>query len=190
VWPGLPPSLPFTSELGQLSAALQRSATIGQTALFDAIDAGLAHLSKGAQQKKILIVVSDGGDNASRTSFEHVLASALRTDAVIYTIGLYDEYDKDANPGLLRKLDEATGAESYFPDSADEATHILERISRDIRSGYTIGYVPAAPDDGAFRKIRVTVNTPDRRKLTVRARSGYVASHHDTAQIRDDRPRP
>lgn len=175
VWPGLPPGKAFTSSLDELRQALQRTTARGQTALFDAVRASLAHLSKGGQQKKILIVVSDGADNASAATFEEVLDAAFRMDAVIYTIGLFDPDDHEAKPGLLRKLADATGAESFFPRNPDDATRILERIGRDIRSGYTIGYVPAASaEDGGYRRIRVTVNAPDRR-LRVRTRSGYLA---------------
>jgi VWFA-related protein len=176
VWAGLPPGTAFTSHIDELRNALQSSTTRGQTALFDAIRVSLAHLNKGREQKKVLIVISDGADNASKARFEDVLDAALRMDAVIYTIGLFDEYDREAKPGLLRKLAEATGAESFFPRNPEDATRILERIGRDIRSGYTIGYVPAASlEQGGFRSIRVTVNAPDRRKLTVRARSGYLS---------------
>jgi Ca-activated chloride channel family protein len=176
VWAGLPPATPFTSSLDELRNALQRSTARGQTALFDAIRTSLDHLNKGRQQKKVLIVVSDGADNASAARFEDVLDAAFRMDAVIYTIGLFDEYDREAKPGLLRKLAEATGAESFFPRNPDDATRILERIGRDIRNGYTIGYVPTAGSNvGGYRSIRVTVKAPDRRKLRVRARSGYLA---------------
>jgi VWFA-related protein len=172
VWSGLPPGLPFTSTIADLERALQRSTARGETALFDALLVSFGHLEKGGQQKKVLIVVSDGEDNASTARFEDVLEAALRTDAVIYTIGLSDEYEK-ANPKLLRKLAKATGADAFFPRDPRETTRILERIARDIRSGYTIGYAPADQDE-RFRAIRVTVTSPQGRNLSVRARSGYL----------------
>ena len=173
VWSGLPPGLPFTSDIEEIERALQRSTARGQTALFDALRVSFGHLEKCGQQKKVLIVVSDGEDNASTARFEDVLEAALRTDAVVYTVGLSDEYEK-ANPKLLRKLAEATGADAFFPRDPRETTRILERIARDIRSGYTIGYAPAGQAEG-FRAVRVTVASPHGRKLVVRARSGYLA---------------
>jgi Ca-activated chloride channel family protein len=172
VWPGLPPDRAFTSDLAELRVALHRSTARGRTALFDAVAAGLAHVEKGRAQKKVLIVISDGGDNASATRFEDILDAARRSDAVIYTVGLWDEYSEGANPGVLKELARATGAEAYFPDDIEEITRVLERIARDIRSGYTISYAPPNGVPG-YRAIRVEVAS-DRRKLTVRARSGYT----------------
>ena len=174
VWNGLPPSLPFTTDIGELRTALERSTARGQTALFDGLRTALTHLEKGHEPKKALIVVSDGGDNASATTFADVHDMALRMDAIIYTIGIRDQYDKDAKPDVLRKLARATGGEAYFPRKLEEVTDLLERIARDIRSGYTLGYIPPPGAEG-FRAIRVEVHPGDGRKLSVRARSGYLA---------------
>ena len=174
VWSGLPASVPFTTDVEQLRAALQRSSARGRTAMFDAVQFGLKHLQKGQRQKKVLILVSDGGDNASRSTLQDVLGAALRTDAVIYAISIYDQYDTDAKPEVLRKLTRATGGTAYFPRDAKEAPAVLTRIAEDIRSGYTIGYIPSTTGDG-YRAIRVGVRSPDGRKLSVRARTGYMA---------------
>lgn len=174
VWKGLPPSVSFTTDFEQLRQALLRSGARGQTALFDAIEASLDHLQQGHKDKKVLIVVSDGGDNASKTTYAEVLDRALRMDTVIYTVGIYDEYAEDAKPELLKKLADSTGGAAFFPRDPSETTQILERIATEIRSGYTIGYVPAGAARG-FRAIRVDVRPADGRKLKVRARSGYVA---------------
>jgi Ca-activated chloride channel family protein len=177
IWPGLPPGKPFTSDVAELRQALLQSTTRGQTALFDAVQFALGRLENGRQQKKILIVISDGGDNASRIRFETVLDAAFRMDAVVYTIGLFDDGDRDAKPKLLKQFAAATGAEAFFPRRAEEVTRILERIARDIRSGYTIGYTPAVTvQNGAYHAVRVEVRSPDRRRLVVRARSGYYAA--------------
>jgi VWFA-related protein len=174
VWSGLPASVPFTTDVEQLRAALQRSSARGRTAMFDAVQFGLKHLQKGQRQKKVLILVSDGGDNASRATLQDVLSAALRTDAVIYAISIYDQYDTDAKPEVLRKLTRATGGTAYFPRDAEEAPAVLTRIAEDIRSGYTIGYIPSTTTDG-YRAIRVDVRSPNGRKLSVRARTGYMA---------------
>lgn len=178
VWPGLPPDQPFTSDREELKRALDRSVTRGQTALFDAIAAGLRHLDRGTRTRRVLVVVSDGGDNASRTRFDEVLAAALRNDVVIYAIGIYDPDDRDAKPKLLRQLADATGGEAFFPKASESVTAVMERIARDIRSGYTVGYVPPAGDSSPRRhSVRVDVRTPDGRKVAVRARSSYINSH-------------
>ena len=190
VWTGLPGGQAFTSDLTELRQALQRSGARGRTALFDAIAFALEHLESGRMQKKVLVVVSDGGDNASTIGFQEVLDRAHRDDVVIYTIGLSDQYDRDADPGVLRQLARATGGEAFFLRASGRTTErvsrILSRIAGDIRSGYTIGYSPSrevGADAGGFRAVKVEVSSPERRNLTVRARSGYVAgaagSHGD-----------
>jgi VWFA-related protein len=166
--------MPFTTDTAQLQNALDQSTARGQTALFDGVRAALKHLADGHEQRKVLIVVSDGGDNASTSKFSDVLDMALRMDAVIYAIGMYDQYDRDAKPDVLRKLAKSTGGVAYFPHDPGDATKILEEIARDIRSGYTLGYVPSSARSG-YRTIRVEVHSPDNRKLSVRARAGYVA---------------
>jgi VWFA-related protein len=117
-------------------------------------------------------VVSDGGDNASKATFEDVLQSALRMDAVIYTVSLYDQYDDEGRPDLLKRLASVTGGEAHFVRNISQVTATFERIARDIRSGYVIGYSPQSAAEG-YHAVRVAVQPPDRRKLTVRARSGY-----------------
>jgi Ca-activated chloride channel homolog len=171
---GLPPERPFTSDVGELRAALERSTARGRTALFDAVAAALMHLQRGAAQKKVLILISDGGDNASTKRFADVLDMARRSDAVIYAIGLSDEYDSDSDPNVLEELARATGAEAYFPTKVSDAARILERIAHDIRSGYTIGYMPVDGKAG-YHAVQVEVAS-EGRKYTVRARSGYVTA--------------
>ena len=181
VWPGLVPPENFTTDREHLRLALLRSTARGQTALFDALLTGLTRLEGGRHQKKVLVVISDGGDNASRTRFEDVLARALRMDALIYSVGLYDQYDRDANPDLLRKLARSTGAEAFFPRRPSDVGPILDRIARELRSGYTIGYVPTVSLTRAgYRTIEVEVRAPDGRKLNARARSGYAAGPHSS----------
>jgi len=179
VWPGLPDDRPFTSDRAELRQALERSGTRGETALFDAIAAALRHLDRGRKERKVLIVVSDGGDNASRTPFTDILDAALRRDVVIYTIGIYDPDDRDAKPRLLRELADATGGEAFFPKKNAEITPTLERIARDIRSSYTVGYVPPSDAGGARHRLRVDVRPPDGRRLDARARSAYVNAGPD-----------
>jgi VWFA-related protein len=120
----------------------------------------------------VLVVVSDGGDNASRSTFASVLDAALRMDAVIYTVSIHDEYDTDARPDVLRKIARATGGESYFLRDIEEIGKTFDRIARDIRNGYVLGYTPE-PGVPGFRAIKVRVQPPDNRRLVVRCRSGY-----------------
>ena len=177
VWPGLPDGVNFTSDAEQIREALQRAGARGKTALFDALAAGLKHLTLGRHQQKALIVVSDGGDNASRSTAAGVLDAAMRMDTVIYTLSIQDENPGEANPDLLRKLTASTGGQSFFVRKTSQVAPTLERILRDIRNAYVIGYAPSDPPRaGELHSIRVDVKPPDGRKLQVRSRSGYVTS--------------
>ena len=146
----------------------------GRTALYDAIMAGLDRLAEGSRARKVLIVLSDGGDNASRATLDEVLARAQRSDATIYTIGLFDSTDRDRNPGVLRDLARTTGGERYLPESAGPLMQVCQLIARDIRSAYTIAFEPGTRD-GRYHRIEVKVGRASGQKLAVRARTGYVA---------------
>jgi Ca-activated chloride channel homolog len=174
---GLPENMPFTSKVDQLENALSRIAAYGMTALYDAVDLALNHLNKGNLDKKVLIVIADGEDNASKQSQEKILATAGRSNAIIYTIDIFDETNRDRNPRVLKQLAKATGGEAFLPDSITEIVSICKQIALDIRSQYAIAYMPANnKQDGKFRAIKVTARTKDGRRLSVRTRAGYYAS--------------
>src|SRR5258708_2456732 len=171
VWPGLPPQQPFTSDHDELRRALTPSTPRGHTPPFAPLALGLRPLDGGHRTRKVLVVVSAGGDNASRTRFDEVLDAALRKDVVIYSIGIYDPSDREAKPALLRQLADVTGGEAFFPRTNTEVTPLLERIARDIRSSYTVGYTPPACSAASRQRGgRVGVRSPAGRTLAGRAR--------------------
>ena len=170
----------LAEDLGALHAALRSMRPDGRTALYDAMVAGIDYLARGTRGRKALVVISDGGDNASEATRERVLARARETNAAIYTVGLFDPDDPDRNPGLLKSLARATGGERFLPRSRSELTEACERIAREIRSGYTIGYVP--PDrDGNYHRVRVDVQPSSAQKVTIRTRPGYFAAGRATS---------
>jgi VWFA-related protein len=172
---GLPAAIRFTDSTAALGNAVAATPTRGQTALYDAIAKGLEQLKAGSRDKKVLVVVSDGGDNASERSLDQVMELAGQSSAVIYTVGIFDESDEDRNPGVLKRLAQATGGEAFLPDQIGEVVAICERIARDIRHQYTIGYVPVnSTHDGAYHAIRVLARASG-HKLSVRTRTGYIA---------------
>jgi Ca-activated chloride channel homolog len=173
---GLPANVPFTDQVVQLQVALSRIASTGETALYDAVVAALEHLKKGTRDKKVLIVISDGGDNASKHKLKEITELAGQPDAIIYTIGIFDEQDGDRNPGVLKRLAKDTGGEVFLPESLKEVGPICERIARDIRNQYTLAYIPTnRKRDGTYRVIQVKASAPGRGRLSVRTRTGYFA---------------
>jgi Ca-activated chloride channel homolog len=172
---GLPGTMRFTDSTTELESAIAVAPAGGQTALYDAIAMGLEELQAGSRDKKVLIVVSDGGDNVSARSLAQVMKLADQSSAVIYTIGAFDENDPDQNPGVLKRLARATGGEAFLPGQLSEVVAICERIARDIRHQYTIGYVPTnLARDGAYRAIRVVARAKGPGRLSVRTRTGYI----------------
>ena len=174
---GLPASIRFTNSTAQLENAIRRAPAGGQTALYDAIARALEELRAGNRDRKALIVVSDGGDNASARRLTEVMKLAGQSSAVIYGVGIFDEGDPDRNPGVLKRLARATGGEAFLPTESSEVVAICERIARDIRHQYTIGYVPSNPArDGTYRAIRVLARGKGHDRLSVRTRTGYFIS--------------
>jgi Ca-activated chloride channel family protein len=173
---GLPDDVFFTNQATPLQLALARSPATGETALYDAIAAALGRLRQGHRDKKVLIVISDGGDNASSHTLKDIMTLAVESNAVIYTIGLFDESDTDRNPGVLKSLARATGGEFFMPDSVSSVVPLCAQIARDIRNQYTISYAPTnATQDGGFRAIQVKAKSKGRERLVVRTRPGYYA---------------
>jgi Ca-activated chloride channel family protein len=175
-----PDTAPFTGDPVQLRDAVTRVfRTYGRTALFDAIGAGVDYLGRGHHERKVLVVVSDGGDNASHMTFNEVLTTTEATNVVIYTVALVDPLERDANPKLLKRIAEASGGEAFEPASSGQITQVLQHIARDIRHTYTVGYASSnEARDGSFRKIRVIVHAPGGRRLVVRTRGGYLAARN------------
>jgi Ca-activated chloride channel homolog len=173
---GLPGRIRFTDSTAELENAITTAPADGQTALYDAIAKGLEELQAGSRDKKVLIVVSDGGDNVSAHSLAQVMNLAEQSSAVIYTVGLFDQEDPDRNPGVLKRLAQATGGEAFLPYQLSDVVTICEGIARDIRHQYTIGYVPTNPArDGSYRAIRVVARAKGHDKVSVRTRTGYRA---------------
>jgi len=178
----------FASNIEDLKAALDKIDSRGGTALYDAVYASLDHLKLGNRDKKVVLVITDGEDNASRYTFEELLRYAQKSNAVIYTIGLLGNEE----PGglfkmhgggpkraakILEKLAEDTGGQAYFPKSLDEVEPTCSQIAHDIRNQYTLAYYPTnAKHDGTFRNVRVDAFAPGAKtKLVVRTRPGYYA---------------
>jgi VWFA-related protein len=176
VFMGLPVGMKFTSDLATLRTALANTRAEGKTALYDGVSAGLKHLQAGTHQRKALVVLSDGGDNASGASEKAVLSLAEESNATVYTIEIEDPDDKDQNPKVLEDLARLTAGEAYRAKSLDELPGIWLKIAGGIRDQYTIGYISKnRAHNGTFRNVKVIATGKDGKGLRVLARKGYVA---------------
>lgn len=176
------------TEPAQFQSAMSKAIVArGMTAIYDGIVGGLSQLEHAKHTRQVLIVVSDGGDNASHAKLEDVIKDVHESDATVYTVALVDPLMPDgSNPGLLRRLAQSTGGEFYFPRRVEDVSRAFERIAKDIRSAYTIAYIPTKNGDSAGgrrrRSVKVYVHAPDGRMLNVRARDGYFEKSGEERQ--------
>jgi Ca-activated chloride channel homolog len=169
---------PFTNRINLLQDALEKYETRGGTALYDAVVASADELKKhGKLQKKILFVVTDGEDDASRESLEQAVRRLQEENGpTVYAIGLLGEERQRRAKRALETMAERTGGIAFFPRTLDEVDAISSTVARDIRNQYTLGYKPTTPKSaGGYRTIRVDARGRGYGKLTVRTRSGYYA---------------
>jgi VWFA-related protein len=168
----------FTNDLLKLKEALEKIDARGGTALRDALVASAEHLKQDAKlERKVLFVVTDGDDNASRESLEDAVKQLQAENGPsVYAIGILgdEEHPKRARHAL-EIIAQRTGGLAFFPKTLDEVDDISKQVAHDIKNQYTIGYKPTNPRaSGGFRTIRVEAKMKG-RKLTVRTKSGYYA---------------
>jgi Ca-activated chloride channel homolog len=171
--------VPFTNDMHKMEQGLARIDSRGGTAMRDAINMSLDYMkSEAKKDKKVLMVITDGNDNASNVSLEKVVARSNQTDTLVYAIGLFTEEEKHEATKARRALNELTGATgglAFYPKEVSEVQNLAVEVARDIRSQYTIAYTPSIQAlDGSYRQIKVTVAAPG--KPVVRTRSGYYAT--------------
>jgi Ca-activated chloride channel family protein len=145
----------------------------------DAISSSMDYLRKnGKRQKKVLLVITDGNDNASNISLEKLVNRAQQNEILVYSIGLLNEEERREARLAKRALDEIShdsGGLAFYPKGASEVDAIALQVAHEIRNQYTIAYSPTVPAmDGSFRQIKVTVNGPGHP--VVRTRTGYYAT--------------
>ncbi len=165
----------FSNDPEELDEALTAVSAQGQTALYDAVSEGLLHLHYGHLAKKALLIISDGGDNASHLKYSQVLAQARQSQVLIYAIVLIDPNGgQPENPELLKRICKDTGGVAYFPSAGESVASVSAKIARDLREQYTLGYTPQNMERaGTYRKIEVKVAAPGHDSMRVRTRTGY-----------------
>jgi Ca-activated chloride channel homolog len=188
---GLPPDRPFSANVSELRTALMTGHVSGHTALYDGIALALDHFNKASLMKKVLLIVSDGGDNRSRNRLNDVVKRADRAGVLMYTIGLFDENSEDRNPGVLKQLAGQTGGLAYLPQDLKRVPEICSQIARDIRNQYTIGYNSTkASADSGYHQIKVTAVDARNRQLRVRSRTGFFGVTSTSTRETELQPRP
>jgi Ca-activated chloride channel family protein len=171
--------VPMTSDIKKMEEGIARIDSRGGTAMRDAIDSSMTYLKKeGKRQKKVLLVITDGNDNASSISLEKLVNRAQQNEVLVYSIGLLNEEERREARLAKRALDSISrdsGGLAFYPKGPAEVDAIALQVAHEIRNQYTIAYSPTVQEmDGSFRQIKVTVNGPGHP--LVRTRTGYYAT--------------
>ena len=175
----------FTSDLSRLREGLDHIESRGGTALYDAVVASADHLAKGARlEKKVLLIVTDGEDNASRESLEQCVRRMQDLNGpTVYSVGILgDDRESHRAKRALTALALQTGGVAFFPKDLNEVDNITRQVAHDIRNQYTIGYKPSDPNRPGYRTVRVEAHSPAYKHLVVRTRSGYYAGQERAAK--------
>jgi VWFA-related protein len=175
----------FTNDLRKMKEALEKIDARGGTALYDAVVASAEHLKRNARlEKKVLLIVTDGEDNASNETLEQAVKQLQEENGPsVYAIGILgdEEHPKRAKRAL-EIMTQRTGGIAFFPKTLDEVDAISRTVANDIRSQYSIGFKPTNPrGNGGFRQIRVDAKAKGHGKLIVRTKSGYYAGGKSAA---------
>ncbi len=181
-------TVPFTSDIEELEARIERNRPFGETALLDAFHVALKQMKHARNLRKAFVVLSDGGDNWSHHTVKQITNELLEGDVQVYAMGIFDaaEYaghqspEERNGPTLLTKLAGETGGRLYTVDKLDQLPAISERISRELRSQYLLGYVPVHQNrDGKYHRVQVKLAEPEARpELRAYYRLGYYDTEH------------
>lgn len=166
-----------TSDSETLLARFGRISPQGFTALYDGVALGLEALAHGRYSKRALIVISDGEDNRSRSTFNQVKRKLQESGVTVYTILIGPLLPRSNGGAVMDELASASGGKSFFPGGAEAMSESFERIALELRRQYSLGYTPTnVAADGRWHHLKVIVTPPARSpRLTVRNRKGYYA---------------
>ena len=171
----------FTNSVDQVQAQLAYTVPKGRTALLDAIYLGITKMRQAKQQRKALLIISDGGDNRSRYTENEIKSMVKEADVQIYAIGIFDSSPRSDEerygPQLLAEVTDVTGGRTFTVDNPNQLSDAATKIGIELRNQYVLGYRPTKPSrDGKWRKVRVKLNTPKGLpQLSVYAKTGYYA---------------
>ena len=172
----------FTSSIEEIQGRLGNAIPSGTTSLLDAIYLGIDRMRLAHNERKALLIISDGGDNHSRYNEAEIEDMVREADVQIYAIGLFNFRGKTQEelhgPELLAGITGATGGQTFFIQSPRDLPEVATKIGMELRNQYLLGYRPANPaHDGKWRKIKVKVNPPTGvPPLHVYAKTGYYAA--------------
>ena len=169
----------FTASIPVLEEALASTKPFGQTAIYDALILALDHMTHAKETKRAILLITDGVDNSSKHSLDEALDAAKRSRVAVYTVGLLSVSGGQKAEDSLIRIAETTGGRAFFPNDVDEARMYMERVARDLREQYTIGYFPTnGTRNGSWRSIRIDVFPPQGMRPTARLNANYRRGYY------------
>ena len=180
------------AEFPRLVERIRARKADGYTALWDALGVYLDGASS-QDGRKILVLYTDGGDNASHIRFNELLDLLKASDATVHAIGFLEHQPQGARMELRHRLEqiaEQTGGQAFFPLSMKALDQVYEKVAAEIDAQYTLGYISAnARMDGTWRRVEIRIVRPGLKDVKVRTRAGYYAPFKETdAPARKDGP--
>jgi Ca-activated chloride channel homolog len=173
--------VPFTSDANRIDHGIDRMRLGSATALYDALYVGAQALDR-RQGRKVMVVITDGGDTVSKVDYQGALRAAQEAEAIVYSIIIVPiEASAGRDTGgehALIQLSADTGGRYFYATSAPEIDDAFRQISDELRTQYLLAYYPSdRMSNSDFRRLQVTVRgVPDAPSLQVRHRTGYYTS--------------
>jgi Ca-activated chloride channel family protein len=178
-------AVPWTGSDGEILSRVLSTRSNGRTALLDAVALGIEQLHRSHNARRALVIFSDGGDNYSRITENHLFRVLEETDVRVYAVDMRPWVDpalerapeEIAGPNLLTELCDRAGGRYFAPEGRPDIEKVADRIGKELRSQYVLGYSPARlTNDGKLHRVQLkVVSQGGGHKLSVYARRGYRA---------------
>ena len=168
----------FTDSIPLLEDTLTDAKPFGQTAIYDALILALDHMENARHPKKAILLITDGVDNSSKHTLSEAIEATKRSRVAVYSVGLLSVSGGLKAEESLIRISDASGGRAFFPSTVEEARTTMDRVARDLREQYTLGYFPTnSLHNGAWRSVRIEIvppaGLPAAVKLNANYRHGY-----------------
>jgi Ca-activated chloride channel family protein len=185
----------FTSDIDEITDALDNIVVMGSTAVYDAIYLGVQKAHAGTKPKKAIVVITDGVDRESYYTLDEMVSKVQESDVQVFTVGFLDPIKKKglfagwsksvpekARDALVR-ISEETGAKAFFPEKVTDLNTIVSEIANELRNQYGIGFISSnSARDGSYRRVRIELADSSASGSKVRYRRGYIAPKGESSQ--------